>query len=372
MMKTKNGILLFAIAFLIGILFFFINKSTYESKLSLLKEKALNTFAEAINRELIARNLKGDITLNFNLGTPITDTSDTISWEDESGKHIYTFNPEKNASNITDDTNERILHTIAFRKAPLQPDSLNAKWMEQLQLSNIFLKPALRISLINANGSTKSHYTYQNTSDNLSNLVFTRYIGYACEIEVEGYLCISKWDMIYKYILSYLLLYAISVFASYKLILFISRRICSLRSKEIIEVVNEVPVEVIKEVPVEIHIYKEVQKVSATNIHTYILGEHIIFHADKNIVLADGIEKKIQAQSSLLLELFLNESKNDYILTVSVIMEQLWPDGSGNNMRVHKAIGRLRSFIKEIGASLEIVKKVDAYQLIIPENKSEN
>lgn len=363
---TINIILLCTIACALGVLLFFACQRTYESRLSQIEETALNTFATAIDSELKARNLKSNVSLHFNLGRVLANCPDTISWEDASGKYVYAINHEKSALNITDDPNKRVLHTIAFVKKPLQPDTLNTRWMEQLRLSNLSYKSALRISVINTDGSIKSQNTYQNIHSDSSNLVFTRYIGYACEIEVAGYLCFSKWDIIYKDALLYLLLYAISVFASYKLIIFLSGKLRSLRTKEIIEVVNEVPVEVIKEVPVEVHVYEEVQKVDATNLHTYKLGEHIIFYADKNLVLADGVEKKIQAQSCLLFELFLKESQNGYILKASVIMEKLWSDGSGNDARLHKAVARLRSFIKEIDPSLEIVKKVDTYQLIIP------
>lgn len=273
--------------------------------------------------------------------------------------------------NITSDTNIRSLHTIAFKKKPLQPDSLNAKWMEYIKLSNLFFKSGLRISLMNKDGSIKSqNKTYRSEWCNTSHEVFTRYIGYASEIEVVAYLYFSMWGIIYKEILIYLILCILLVFGSYKFIDYLGCKLRSMRRKEIIEVINEVPVEVIKEVPVEIHIFKEVRKVDATNIHTYKLGEHLIFNADKKIIIADGVEKKMQAQSSFLLELFLNENKNGYVLKDKVIMEKLWTDGSGNNTRMVKAVGRLRTFIRKLDTSLEILKKVDAYQLIIPENVS--
>lgn len=370
MMRTYNIILLAISVCIGGVIFFFACKYTYESKLSELKKKAEVAFDEAINQELINRNLKGDISLNFNLATVTDDVSSIVYWEDESGRHEYLLDIEKSTLNITDDTNVRLLHSVAFKKKPLQPDSLNVRWRTQLELSTIILKSALCISLTSTDGGVKLQNTYQSEWCNSSNIVFTRYIGYACEIEVKGYLYYSIWSMIYKEILLYLSLYLILGYGFYKSFIALRRKIHSFHSKEIVEIINEVPVEVIKEVPVEIHVIEEVQKVSTTPIRSYKLGEHIIFYADRNVVMVDGIEKKNQAQACLLLELFLNASNNDYILKDNIIIDTLWSDGSGNDKRMHKAVGRLRSFINGIDPSLNILRKVGAYQLIISENSS--
>ena len=49
------------------------------------------------------------------------------------------------------------------------------------------------------------------------------------------------------------------------------------------------------------------------------------------------------------------------------IIEKLWPDNSGNDERMHKAIGRLRSFLRKIDPSLSIINKNGTYRLIISE-----
>ncbi|MDE6986732.1 MAG: hypothetical protein K2P55_07320 [Bacteroides acidifaciens] len=186
-MKTYNIILLSIAVCIGGVIFFFTCKYTYESKLLELKKKAEVAFGEAINQELINRNLQGDISLNFNLATVTDDVSSIVYWEDESGRHEYLLDVEKSTLNITDDTNVRLLHSIAFKKKPLQPDSLNVRWRTQLELSTIVLKSALCISLTSTDGGVKLQNTYQSEWCNSSNIVFTRYIGYACEIEVKGY-----------------------------------------------------------------------------------------------------------------------------------------------------------------------------------------
>lgn len=41
------------------------------------------------------------------------------------------------------------------------------------------------------------------------------------------------------------------------------------------------------------------------------------------------------------------EKDNGYTLKEDFIIEKLWPDNSGNDERMHKAIGRLRSFLRK-------------------------
>lgn len=393
-MRTKYTKLLSLLVCIGGILFFFLCKCSYESKVADLNKKAEESFAKAIDLELKSRKLEGNISLNLNLSTTSTDILDTIYWEDKFGRHKYILDPEKSAKNITSDSNIRSLHSIAFGKHPLLVDSLNAKWKDQLQSSNVFVKSALCITLTSIDGSVKSQKSQHSEWRCSSNLAFLHYIGYACEIEIKGYLYYSIWGLIYKEILLYLLLCSILIYVFYKYSIFLRYKIKSLRSKEIVEVVNEVkkveiikeipievikeiPVEVIKEIPVEVikevpvEIIKEVQKMDATPMHSYKLGENIIFHAEQNIVVKDGLEYHIKPQLGLLLKLFLDERDNEYILRNDIIINKLWPDGTGNKERMHKAIARLRLFFKEIDFSLTIINKSEVYQLIISGNSPE-
>ena len=79
----------------------------------------------------------------------------------------------------------------------------------------------------------------------------------------------------------------------------------------------------------------------------------------------NGYTKIIAAQSSHLLELFLQKKEEEYILNDSDIKKELWPDGSGDIYRIHKAITRLRSIIHEFDVSIEIIRGVETYQLLL-------
>ena len=54
-----------------------------------------------------------------------------------------------------------------------------------------------------------------------------------------------------------------------------------------------------------------------------------------------------------------------YVLKNSDIRESLWSDGSATPDRIHKAVARLRSNIKELDSSIDIKKCVDGYQLVL-------
>ena len=366
-MRPKSIILLSVIACIGGIAFFFACRYTYKSKVAELKEKAKKTFVEAVDRELKDRQLKGNFSVYLNLGNVVSETPDTVYWEDESGRYLYQIDFEKKHKNINNDANVRSLHSIAFGKKPLVPDSLNAKWREQLLISGISFKSALCISLTTKDGNVRSSNTYQSEWCNTSNLVFIFYIGYGYEIEVMGYLNYTMWSMIYREMLLYLFLYVVLGYGFYKSFIIISHKIQLLRIKDRVEIVKEVPVEIIKEVPVEIQVIKEVQRVENIPLRSYLLRENIIFYADQNLIEVDGIKQNIQAQTSLLLELFINQKDNGYILEEDFIKEKLWPNYSGYGERMHSAIGRLRSLLKKIDTSFSIINKNGTYQLIIPE-----
>ena len=291
-MRPKSIILLSVIACIGGIAFFFACRYTYKSKVAELKEKAKKTFVEAVDRELNDRQLKGNFSVYLNLGNIVSETPDTVYLEDESGRYSYQIGLEKKHKNINNDANVRFLHSIAFGKKPLIPDSLNTKWREQLLISGISFKSALCISLTTQDGNVSSSNTYQSEWCNTSNLVFTFYIGYGYEIEVVGYLYYTMWSMIYREMLLYLFLSVVLGYGFYKSFIIISHKIKLLRTKERVEIVKEVPVEIvkevsveiIKEVPVEIQVIKEVQRVENISLRSYLLRENIIFYADQNLI----------------------------------------------------------------------------------------
>lgn len=358
-MKSKNFILLSVIVCMGGIAFFFACKLTYEFKVTELSIKAREAFVEALNQELKSRNLEGDFSSYFNAKSPLIMDSlpDSVYMEDASGRYWYKFDPEKNRINITTDARKRFSHSIAFRKSPLLPDSLNARWREWLLKSDTSIQSALCISITNHVGSVKSQNSLNSAWLSSSNLILTVTIGYACEIEVLGYLHYSIWCIMYMEILFYLLLLSVFVYSVYKLCVFIRKKLLSLQTEKIVEVPIIQEVLVIQEIP------EVVKEVSSTPIRSYTLRENILFYAEQHILKINGVETLVQSQTCLLFELFLITENN--ILTDTVIMAKLWPDGTGTLGRVHKAITRLRALVNEFEPPIKIIRGVESYQLLV-------
>ncbi|WP_077153988.1 hypothetical protein [Bacteroides bouchesdurhonensis] len=347
-MKHTKIILLSVIICIGGIFFFSIGRITYESKKSQTKEKAREAFFKALEQELKGRNSDSNNLFFFDIKPTLNaNIPDSVCIQDSVGKHWYRLDPKKHFMNITDDVNLRFMHSITFDKNPIILDSLNNIWKKYLLKSDISLKSALCLSVTGRDGEINSKMTSHSEWCNSYNLMFTTYIGYACEIEIIGYLDYSLWHiwhMIYKEILLDLLLYLVMVYGLYKISIIIIMKIKVMRQKEIIIV----------------------QGVTNTPARSYMLHDKIIFYAELQIIeKEDGTQEKLQHQTSFLLELFLKAKDDGYVLEDKIIKDNLWPDGSGNHVRLHKAVGRLRSCIHKIDSSLDINRCGSAYQLLI-------
>lgn len=383
-MKQRSIILLSIIACIGGAVFFFACKHIYEVKVAGLEQEAKQTFKMALDQELEKTNLKDDISLNLKAGTKESTASDTVYWTDGKVTKIYLLDKEKQDLNIARESCMRALHTVAFIKYSYLPDSLYSSWNRLLQQSNIKFKSAFCISVIDPDGRVKLQKTIKGEWNDSSNLVFKAYIGYASEINVMGYLYYNWWDILYMEILTLLLIYAILGYVIFKAYILLCRKVAAMHTKEIVEVIKEVEkekeviievekeivVEVIKEVEKEVikEVIKEVERIDADSVRSYTFGDNILFYPSMRLIEVNGNKYKMQTQPCRLLELFFSHRDNDFILDAGLIKSKLWPDGSGDDKRMYKAITRLREILLKIDSSVEIIKKVDAYQLTFTNN----
>ncbi len=339
-MKHINIILLSVIICIGGIFFFIVNRITYESKKLEIKEKAREAFIKALDQELKSRNIDGSSLYSFSIKPTLTaNIPDSVCIQDSLGKYWYKLDPKKHCMNITNDVNLRFMHSIAFQRNPVIPDSLNNIWKKYLLKSGISIKSALYISIIGKDGEIHSKTTSHSEWHNLYNPVFSIYLGYACEIEFIGYLHYSIWKMMYVETLLYLLLYGVCVFIIYKISISVIVKLKSMRQIEL------------------------VQGISDTPVRSYKLNDNVFFYAEQRMIEINGIRKKMPLQACLLLELFLNSK--DHIVTDAEIMNTLWPDGSGNLKRVHKAIARLRTYLMTDSPIRIERENLDTYQLFV-------
>ena len=128
-----------------------------------------------------------------------------------------------------------MIHSITFKENPIRLDSLNIIWKKYLNESGISQESALYISVMDRFGDVTSTSTSYSEWRKCSNLMFTIFIGYACEIEVMAYLHYSVWNIIYVEIILGLLIYIVCIYMIYKFSLFVQNKIVSIRKKEVIE-----------------------------------------------------------------------------------------------------------------------------------------
>lgn len=346
-MRTKNIILLAVIACIGVVAFFFACKHTYTAKVYVLEQKAKETLFEALKQELKNRKIEGALSLRLNVQVVDDDLPDSVCIVDSLGMHWYRLDPKKHPMNITDDTSLRAIHSTTFREHPISSDSINALWKKYLLESHVNAESAVCISVMNEKGEVKSQNKSLCEWCNLSNLVYSVYLGYACEIEVKGYLHYSVWDILGVDILLYLLLYILSVYGIYKIGIATQEKIVSLKRKNTIEVI------------------KVVKEMDGTPIRSYKLKEGMIFYAEMKKVELNGKEISIPPQANKLLEMFLINKKKEYILEDDEILENLWPDELRRMENVHKAVDRLRKLLQKLDLSFNIVRGVGLYQLLL-------
>lgn len=346
-MKTYNIILLAIAVCIGGIVFFFACKYAYESKSSALKQKAKSTFIEAVDQEVKNRKVEGPLVSYFDPQAVSADVPDSVYIRDSSGEHWHPLDRNKHYMNITSNRDLRVLHSYTFGKQPIVADSLNVIWRKYLLDTHLFVESALSISVTDEKGKVKSHNKTQCEWCNLSNTVFTVYIGYTCEIEVKGYINYSIWGIMLVDLLLYLLLCVFLVYGIYKTGILARKKLVLIQQKNTIEVL------------------KVVKEVDGTPVRSYMLKENMIFYAEKKTIELRGIKIRLSPQANELLELFLNNKEKHYILKDDEIMSKLWPNRKERVENVHKAVGRLRNILHKLDSDIDIKRGVETYQLIL-------
>ena len=338
-----------AIIIVLGLIWGWIGKMSYDSKLLEFEAKSKKTFIEALNIEMRNRNIPNmPMHSNSTIASLLkTEYPDSVYIMDETGKHYFKFYIEKHNNSTTNDVELRALQSGVFYENPIQPDSLNHIWKALLLKEKICSQSALRLSILDRHHVTTVTTTVNSAWCNKINPVFITYIGYAFEIEVTGFINYSIWSILGWWILIYLLSYVLSIFAAYIIVSYMLTKIKTLRQVKIKEV----------------HIPVFVKESDGPHVNSYALRENFIFYAEQRVIEIDGERKKIPLQASLLLELFLNSK--DYIVTDAEIMNTLWPDGSGHLKRVHKAVARLRTYLMTDFPIRIERENLDTYQLFV-------
>ena len=71
-----------------------------------------------------------------------------------------------------------------------------------------------------------------------------------------------------------------------------------------------------------------------------------MFYGEQSALVREGQRIRLTAQAATLLRALLERPGEE--VSTAVLMDRLWPDGSGNETRLYKSVDRLNKVLKEI------------------------
>ena len=354
----KNRILTISVAWLVGLVLTALwGHHIYGERLETCKQRMSKTLLEVLNQEIEKRKEKeGDDVLYASVGEiNVEENTNTkprkVIYYTSTGEKEYELPIHKDEHNIESDPNARAFHTYLFQKYPLSVDSLYVAWEESLKNLSLSGKVGLQIDYLDMNtGKVEETSVLDGFSSTDSLAYFT--VGYFCEIAVTAYAKVSSFQL-YSFADGGLLLLCLGLSSMFVWLLLNARHVY--RRYLVREVHVEVPVAVVEH----------------SHSRYYKLGDGTIFDRDELSLQKEGHRVDLTAQKAELLWLLI-QAKGEALSNQNLIAE-LWPDGSGNDGRLHQAVGRLNKSLKEVSACW-IENRRGFYRLVMsnaPEEKSD-
>lgn len=261
------------------------------------------------------------------------------------GRKRYVIPTYKYENSIAKERVQRALLTALLDDFPLDADSLHETWSKLLKESDIPLKTYTRISVLDFDEQASSTFSKNVQKFSRADSLLSYYMGFRCEVEATGYTYYYWWGLFGGW---RLLVLGIAC-GGVELLFFIVERIYrwrKLRQKEKVEEDTRPVVVVATEQP-----------------HLYQLEQNTFFDAERMELKKKKKITKFTPQTAVLLELFL--LAENHKLSAEEISKELWPDGSGNQVRIYKLLHRLRQLLEEL-TTIQIECKRGTCYLIIP------
>lgn len=352
----KNRISTICIALLAGIVWASLwGHHIYGERLETCKQRMSKTLLEVLKQEIEKRKEKEkDDVFYASVGSNNVGENTKprkVTYYTSAGEKEYELPIHKDEYNIASDPNVRAFHTYLFQKYPLSVDSLYVAWAEYLEEVGLPGKGCLQIGHLDMNtGKVEETAVLEGFSTADSLAYFT--MGYFCEIEVTAYAKVSSFQL-YSFADGGLLLLCLGFSSMFVWLLLNARHVY--RRYLVREVRVEVPVAVVEH----------------SHSRYYKLGDGTIFDRDELSLQKEGHRVDLTAQKAELLWLLI-QAKGEALSNQNLIAE-LWPDGSGNDGRLHQAVGRLNKSLKEVSACW-IENRRGFYRLVMsnaPEEKSD-
>ena len=306
-----------------------------------------NTVSEEVSRRLLElggnipfsshgsyRSLvESDFPLAIGLKTGQGNRQDTITWEDSQ-------------RNITQDPDMRTWHSMLFLKHSLSLDTLSRNWNDSLRLAGFSGKGLLRVRTLDLNSGVQ-HCVYTGDSlemaraDSLSQLN----IGYACEIEVTGFLLSSWWEVYSALDWTVAVLLALAV-GGFGLLLW---NLPIIKERYWVKKVEEKKT-----------IYVATMELNQASCYRFADGT--LFDREQHLLQRGGVSVKLPVLLVNLLDIFV-EAKGNSVPTVD-FMAKLWASNQEDTRLLYTAINRLKKSLNSVSADMIIENEHGAYRLV--------
>lgn len=236
-------------------------------------------------------------------------------------------------------------------KYPLSVDTLVIRW-DSLLVDNLIVAEK-RIRYIYTDEDLQNDTVFTAWKGKTPDSLTVRYLGFRCEYELVGYvsypfwlslLSLSEWGFLLLPWCVWGLLFAVY-----------NPLECLVRKRFVREMVVEK----------EVH----VADVKIDEAKIFLLHDGSLLDSYSRTLTNGQFSKRLSPQSIILLKLFLR--KEYHSLSSIEIEKELW-DGKGSVDRLHKAIQRLRTDLKDVSSKIVIKNVNGSYELISPisSNKS--
>lgn len=335
-MKRENLIKIAAIV-VMGVALIYYSAHLYNRGVDDFNQQARATLDKSLTKELVKRSVNDNLATvqHWSDLSKIGEMPPVVFIDWGKGRLEYNMSIVKHQQNVTQDVNVRMLHSAVLQEKPLVPDTLNQVWQQILKEMYLTAETAIQVSVSDGKGHTETLLSTDYNRFASLTPSFTRCLGYGSEVEVVGFINAPQCSIFLRYAgVHILVLFAIGAF----LYLFICYLLKKLRPSVVLKEVF-VP-QLVKDLP------EGVDRI-------YQLQENVFFNASQGVLIIDGKETKFRNQASKLFELFL--IAENYELSDTAIMEQLWTKGSETSDKLQQAITRLRSSLAVI-PSIHIVR----------------
>lgn len=326
----------------------------YRKNLSEMRILGERCFINTLTAELEKKQKQLNIPFS-SLGI-VTDTIPlTIRIITKEGIKTFKVDSVKSRRNLSQILKVRSIHSLICEESPLSADSLNRSWFQSLHTQGMNVETSVCLSIMdlydNVSHSSSKGESYAASDSCLS---FVIYVGDRCEIEVNGFMPCSFWQVVcyHRYPFLGILLGVITLFSILYYIYWLMRR-----PPKVKLVTKEVTHEVIK----------FVKDVDLTEPECYRLFPNLFFDVKHQMLLVGDKKIKLPPQSCLILKLFLDAPS--HTLTDEEILKGIWPKVPGTDIhRFSMAYSRLCRLLAKHGFIIKF-RRVDSqhYRLILPE-----